>query len=367
MLMNVDSSQTKKQVSSSSSGSFEPPNTFYAAVARAFAKPVGYFYRNANPQQMFAPATKIEILDVIQMPHPKFTTVPTNPTLKQVVRLPVNWNVFAYIIKQKGIKELIRMVGPPVIANSVLGTVIFEGYRWALRAQRDDPNAPSNLNHVLKAGAVSGFTQSFLACPMDSVKIRLSSEHFQSAANAFGCPSENIHNSNSSIASKVVNPSIIDLHENQNVIQTIKHMRGEPYGALGSLYQGMGVTIIRDSLSFAVFFWSYEFCKKNLAAVTGQNGHPMIYVLSGGVAGMSSFLLAHPFDTIKEELMHHGPQPIRLQAAVHSFSDLVRSNGTAAFTGGGGFRGLLRVFPASALGFLIYEITLKEFDRSLAK
>ena len=59
--MNVDSTSQPNQVpSTTSSGSFETPNTVYAALARSLAKPVGYLYKNANPQQMFAPVTKIE-------------------------------------------------------------------------------------------------------------------------------------------------------------------------------------------------------------------------------------------------------------------------------------------------------------------
>lgn len=358
--MNVDSTSQPNQVpSTTSSGSFETPNTVYAALARSLAKPVGYLYKNANPQQMFAPVTKIEIVDIIHVPHQNYTLPPVrNPTFKQVVRLPVTWNVFLDVIKQKGVREFIRMVGPPIIANSILGTVIFEVYRFSLKAQHDDPNSPSSLNHVLKAGAMSGFTQSFLACPMDSVKIRLSSEHFLSSI----CPADSIHLSNSNIVSKITHHNIIDLHDNQNVLQTIKHMRGEPYGVLGGLYQGLGLTIARDSLSFAAFFWSYEFCKKFLSSVSGLNGHPLVYVLSGGVAGMSSFLLCHPFDTIKEELMHHGPQPINVKTALSSIIQLVKHNKTSAFTGGGGFKGMLKAFPASAIGFLVYEMTLKELD-----
>ena len=74
-------------------------------------------------------------------------------------------------------------------------------------------------------------------------------------------------------------------------------------------YRGFWVTFIRDVPSWGVYFYSYEVFKKlinrSLSKDNGSTPHQsnlMVMSLSGGLAGIASWLVSYPFDVIKTDI-----------------------------------------------------------------
>lgn len=102
------------------------------------------------------------------------------------------------------------------------------------------------------------------------------------------------------------------------------------------LFKGIGFTISRESLGAGIYFYSYNFLKKQ-KILEGDNN----ILISGGMAGVLSWFFTYPIDVIKT----------RIQG-----TDI---NSIEAFKKGGLFNGikicLLRSFLVNSIGFFIYE------------
>lgn len=57
-------------------------------------------------------------------------------------------------------------------------------------------------------------------------------------------------------------------------------------------YRGMGMTVARDSIGFASYFYCYEWCR--------EQKYPIFW--SGGIAGVVSWIFSYPFDVMKTRL-----------------------------------------------------------------
>ena len=143
-----------------------------------------------------------------------------------------------------------------------------------------------------------------------------------------------------------------------------------------ALFRGLELTLLRDTLSWGVYFGVYDLCKREMAARQrqqergggGGDGAPAPLSLSaimmcGGLAGVASWLLLHPVDVLKS--IQQGAS-LALPPAERSVAALWRAS--AAEHGGHGFllRGLgttlVRAFPTSAITFPIFEASVAAID-----
>jgi solute carrier family 25 carnitine/acylcarnitine transporter 20/29 len=103
------------------------------------------------------------------------------------------------------------------------------------------------IQRVFLAGAFSGLINSFLSCPIELVKIRLQNQ-----------AKERVYNGN------------IDL------IQKI----WKNYGWRG-FYRGFGMTVLRETPSYGVYFASYEILTKHM-----ESDSSITLLTAGGLAGV---------------------------------------------------------------------------------
>jgi solute carrier family 25 carnitine/acylcarnitine transporter 20/29 len=143
----------------------------------------------------------------------------------------------------------------PFFGIAIINSLLFGVYGWALDKVSVNDNAPiSGYNcfynsRVFLAGAFSGLINSFLSCPIELVKIRLQNQ-----------TKERVYNGN------------IDL------IQKIWRVNG-----WRGFYRGFGMTVLRETPSYGVYFASYEM-------LTNQTGSDSSIALltAGGLAGVYS-------------------------------------------------------------------------------
>lgn len=134
-------------------------------------------------------------------------------------------------------------------------------------------------------------------------------------------------------------------------------------GGIQSLFKGSLATLARDGPGSALYFASYEVCKKFLNDRSGNAANGEINIknvcISGGVAGMSMWLVVFPIDTIKTKLQASSTRQSMVQATKEIYSS---RGGIKGFFPGLG-PALLRSFPANAATFLGVELTHSLFKK----
>ena len=68
-----------------------------------------------------------------------------------------------------------------------------------------------------------------------------------------------------------------------------------------AVYKGFGVTMMRDVVSFAIFFGSYEALKEKGACRNQINTLSSLMIM-GGIAGALLWTLAYPIDVLKTKI-----------------------------------------------------------------
>jgi solute carrier family 25 carnitine/acylcarnitine transporter 20/29 len=260
------------------------------------------------------------------------------------------------MMRDGGARAFFRGLASPVAANAPINAIVFaaEGgaNRWLERAH---PELSPPFAHAL-AGSAAGLAQVPVSCPSELVKVQMQVQPSGAGARRWA--------SSWQCARAIV----------------------EAHGA-GALYRGLGLTLTRDTLSWGVYFGVYDLCKSELAARQrrgegeGGYGHghghgrgleppaapaplPLsALMLSGGLAGVASWLSLHPVDVLKSIQQGAG---LALPPAERSVAALWRAS--AAAHGGHGFllRGLgttlVRAFPTSAITFPIFEACVAAID-----
>lgn len=134
-------------------------------------------------------------------------------------------------------------------------------------------------------------------------------------------------------------------------------------GGIQSLFKGSLATLARDGPGSALYFASYEVCKEVLDKRFKPTAEGEINIanvcISGGVAGMSMWIVVFPIDTIKTKLQASSSKQNMIQATKEIYAT---RGGIKGFFPGLG-PALMRSFPANAATFLGVEVTRSLFKK----
>jgi solute carrier family 25 carnitine/acylcarnitine transporter 20/29 len=141
----------------------------------------------------------------------------------------------------------------PFFGIAVINSLLFGVYGWAL--DKTSINGNTNISgylfhfnfRVFFAGAFSGLINSFLSCPIELLKIRLQNQ-----------TTEKLYNGNIDLMKKI----------------------WKNHGWKG-FYRGFGMTIIRETPSYAVYFASYEILTNSM-----DSDSSISLLTAGGLAGV---------------------------------------------------------------------------------
>lgn len=130
-----------------------------------------------------------------------------------------------------------------------------------------------------------------------------------------------------------------------------------------TFFTGLHLHILRDALGTALYFGSYEAFHLALSPTGKRDGAgPLIHFLSGGLAGMSSWLLIFPIDLVKSRIqktVSFNEDRSKLPKIVPVIQEVIRHGGLRALYSGI-MPTLVRAFPAHSINFLIYEAALEK-------
>jgi solute carrier family 25 (mitochondrial carnitine/acylcarnitine transporter), member 20/29 len=226
-------------------------------------------------------------------------------------------------LRREGYASLYRGLGPPLASTPLINALTFAVYARASSALAETEHSGpiSTL-----AGSAAGATQAVVRIPVENVKIKLQLQQLQLGSA----------------------PALQYSSSLTCLMQTLK-LHG-PRGLL----TGSGATLCREVPSFGVYFSLYEALNSRLQ----QSGAGIATAssLAGGLAGMGSWALVYPIDTIKtaQQGMRDCRHPQALSMAKKAAA-LYKEAGVSRF-----YRGIsvcmIRAFSVNAVIFPVYEL-----------
>ena len=232
-------------------------------------------------------------------------------------------------LRYEGVRGFYRGMTPPVANSFALNAIAFGGYESGKRML--EGRVTSGAWKTFWAGTYAGFLQTAVLVPFDLVKCQLQMDTAGSAryAGPMDC------------AASIV--------------------RRE---GLRGLFRGFGITAIRDSPSFGLYFLLYESLEQELPRQHPAFTETVTTLVSGGICGTVTWGLAFPFDTIKTHEQTLSPStPPAERSALAIARRLVAQHGIGHL-----YRGLsaclVRAFPVNAATFFVYKETLDGLGRA---
>lgn len=229
------------------------------------------------------------------------------------------------IIAKDSVRGLYRGLSSPMAGVAFVNAIVFGVYG---NVQRLAGNSNSYQLHFA-AGATAGLVQSLICSPMELAKTRLQLQHDRIGCIKFRGPAQ--------------------------CLSYIYRCEGIP-----GIFRGLGITAIRDVPGFAAYFVSYEFFMR------AKKEPGILYtLLSGGMAGIVSWLLTIPIDVVKSRIQADGMTGNRplYNGIIDCLKKSYAQEGASFFTRGLSST-LLRAFPMNAVCFLVVSSTIKLCDNA---
>ncbi|CAO3669011.1 unnamed protein product [Rhizopus stolonifer] len=295
--------------------------------------------------------------------------------------------MISHAVKTKGWNFIPRHILPPLVANTLIGTVLYTTYIATLPLfhppsayQLHRPFPPPPYSSVFAAGCLAGAAQSIVATPLDSLKVRFE-----------------------------VNDILEGKHRSmyQFAKSTFKEL------GIASAYRGFTLTLLRDSLSCGLFFATFEWVKQQgyyyfldeiyglhvdspatiMELEMGWNHkisqskttieqqpplilEPLFIIFAGATAAVAYQLIDHPLSKIHSIFyIEEGQSEFANKHKRESVRILYRRTWEQCVTqvklNGGSWRKflyqefgntVLRVVPATSVGFLVFELVKQKID-----
>jgi solute carrier family 25 (mitochondrial carnitine/acylcarnitine transporter), member 20/29 len=232
----------------------------------------------------------------------------------------------------------LRGAAAPILGYGALNSLLYMSYNRSLNLLEPsifDPTklAGVDLSKIWLAGAIGGLASWAVSAPSELVKCR---------------------------AQLVVDGQQSSWTIFKNVLAK---------DGIRGLYLGGVVTSLRDSIGYGFYFWSYELSKRLLLS---RQANPFIapttveVLLSGGIAGVITWVSIYPLDAIKTRVQTQSQvelpgesrpllEPVRKSSsALQIARSMYRTEGLRAFYSGLGVCSL-RAFVVNAVQWYMYE------------
>jgi len=266
------------------------------------------------------------------------------------------FSVMKNIVKHEGFKGLFSGLASPLAGSALLNAVLFGGYERSLahfqktffKSEHGHPMTALPLPYYFYAGAIGGLASTIVTCPVDVVKNKMQ---------VMG-----LGHGSSAASNSVKQLTTFDVFK--STMRT---------GGLRGIYLGMVPTLLRDVPGYGVYFFVYESLKRQFGISEHDNegsengsshggANIATVILSGGLAGMVYHASVHPIDVCKsiiqiQETDDKG-RPKQFKNIFQCANAIYKSHGLKGFAGGIGPT-VLRSFPASGIGFAVYELVIK--------
>lgn len=245
-------------------------------------------------------------------------------------------------VRTEGISGLFRGVFPPLLAVSLMKSITFATYEGILNHidKHEENDATRVGNHsfssALVAGAFAGISMTWLACPLEIIKIQMQLLRVKHAT-----PLDPLFSAS-----------------NYSVFRQIVRDRG----ILG-LYTAFPLHLVRDFFGTGLYFACYGWVRD----AAEPSWESAVQMVAGGVAGTVSWTLLFPVDLIKSrmqrDILRGSVEGVEKKVpAVQRLFLVMREiwgvGGVRAFYSGW-VPTIVRAFPIHSVNFVVYEFVKK--------
>ncbi|CAO2161639.1 unnamed protein product [Urochloa humidicola] len=241
------------------------------------------------------------------------------------------------ILRAEGPSALYRGMAAPLASVAFQNAMVFQVYAILSRSlgPESSTSEPPSYTNVALAGVGTGALQTLILSPVELVKIRL---QLEAAGHKHRRPG--------------------DHHGPVDMARDILRREG-----LRGIYRGLTVTALRDAPAHGVYFWTYEYARERLHPGCRRGGGEeslATMLVSGGLAGVASWVCCYPLDVVKSRLQAQGafPAAARYRGVVDCFRRSVREEGLPVLWRGLG-TAVARAFVVNGAIFSAYELALR--------
>ncbi|XP_014500528.1 mitochondrial arginine transporter BAC2 [Vigna radiata var. radiata] len=241
------------------------------------------------------------------------------------------FSILRNVVANEGPTALYRGMAAPLASVTFQNAMVFQIYAILSRAfsSSDLVNDPPSYKGVALGGFCSGAIQSMILSPVELVKIRLQ-----------------LQNTSQSIETR---------KGPMKVAKNIWRIEG-----LRGMYRGLGITMLRDAPAHGLYFWTYEYAREKLHPGCRRSCEESLntMLVSGGLAGVVSWVLSYPLDVIKTRLQAQTLSSQKYRGILDCLRKSVREEGYEVLWRGLG-TAVARAFVVNGAIFSAYEITLR--------
>jgi len=240
-------------------------------------------------------------------------------TLKSVVSK--TWRI-------EGLRGFFKGMSPPLVAETLYNCIYFGAYGFAQRQLQPDPTQRMTIPQCALAGSFAGMVCSTAISPVDLIKVRLQ-----------------------------INQEVGTARKtSMGIMKDVWKTEG-----LKGFYRGYSSVFGRESSAMGVYFGSYEYLKSRARRADGTIPIGLM-LLSGGTAGILTWVCNYPIDVIKTQLQSSTEHSTIVGAARHIW----KHEGLPGF-----YRGIVpcvaRAFPVNATVFGVYEFVAEILNERARK
>lgn len=237
-------------------------------------------------------------------------------------RCPTIMQSTSYLLKHDGFYGLYKGIIPPLLSVGFVTALSFGVYdntnKYFLKHTKLD-----YVSSSFCSGAIVGLLCTLITSPSELIKtkIQMQESHDKLYSGNFDC--------------------LRKIFKNEG-------MKG--------VFKGFWVTSVRETFGYGIYFASYEWMKKRW----GDSSLSLIH--AGGLAGIFSWILVYPSDTIKSRIQSVPISPREGHDKYKNFWDctkhIYQTEGVRSFFRGA-FVTSITAYPVNAVTFLVYEKVLK--------
>ncbi|XP_014673341.1 PREDICTED: mitochondrial basic amino acids transporter-like [Priapulus caudatus] len=243
------------------------------------------------------------------------------------------FDCFKTIIQKESVLGLYKGLSSPMATLAFINAIVFGVYGSVIR-HVDNPDALGN--HFL-AGCVAGAAQAVVLSPVELAKTYM---QLQGCGEARGGAT----------------PGSPRRYRGSAHCIVAVWRRG---GARG-VFRGVWLTVLRETPSFGVYFYSFELVCRRMAEGAGKETGVGGLLLAGGISGMLSWLSTYPADVVKSRFQADGAggKSFKYSGALDCAWQSYAAEGHRVF-----WRGLMptlvRAFPVNAACLAVVSIFLR--------
>ncbi|KAI9324665.1 mitochondrial carrier [Zopfochytrium polystomum] len=246
---------------------------------------------------------------------------------------------FTQTIRNEGVLGLYKGMAAPLVGIGFVNAVVFTSYGWfkMLLADPRSPDAQLSIPKIAVAGIGAGIVNSFVASPIELLKIRLQAQYTSpSAASVAGGPA--VYHGPVGVARALIGT----------------------HGLRRGLMRGTWATIVREIPAYAGFYGGFEAAKRALTPEGYPAGATLPVerlMLAGSVGGVGYWTCCYPLDLVKSRIQKTNPGECST-AVFPNLRSIYAESGIRGLFNGFPVT-VLRTIPAAAATFTVFELTVR--------